>query len=434
MRPLRNLALALALALAPVSLTLRPGLILNTSPTRAQTPQVRKAAAEAQLERTVLVLLRMPPQHFRPGSSYGGGYGDGEGRSARWRAAQRLAHAHGVSLVDEWPMPLLGEDCFVMAVPAGQSVEEAAERLGKDPGVSWSQPMHSYQGKGDPVVHNDPLYPVQPAAREWRLAELHQIATGRNVRVAVIDSMIDKTNPDLQGQVETTQNFAPGRSDAPEDHGTGVAGVIAARADNGVGISGVAPDARLMGLRACWEEAAKGGAAETVCNSLSLAKALDFAINHNAQVINMSLAGPPDMLLGRLLDAALARDIVVVGAYDRNLPGGGFPASHAGVVAVTDEATGPPIAGVLSAPGRDVPTTEPGGRWFLVNGSSYAAAHVSGLFALLRQHAPAAHGLAALVVARPADTIDACATLLQKSPPCHCGCAKPRELLAAVAK
>jgi subtilisin family serine protease len=420
------LALVLALVLAPVSQT-RAAAVEVDRPTDAAGPAGR-----------ILVMLRMPPQHFRPNSNYGGSYGDGEGRSARWNAARRIAHQQGVSVVDEWPMPLLGVDCFVMVVPAGESTEAAAARLARAPGVSWSEPMHIYRGQGEPPTHNDPLYRVQPAAREWRLAELHQISTGRNVRVAIIDSMIEERHPDLAGQVELMENFVSDRSSAPEDHGTGVAGIIAARADNGLGVAGVAPQARLMGLRACWQELPRSGAttggAPTVCDSLSLAKALEFAIDHKAQVVNMSLSGPSDLLLGRLVDVALARDMAVVAAYDRNLPEGGFPASHRGVVAVIDESSDPPIPGVFAAPGRDVPTTEPGGQWRLVNGSSFAAAHVSGLFALMKQRAPLLHSASALVVSRPGVTIDACATLLQNTGPCNCSCVRSHDLVASDAK
>jgi subtilisin family serine protease len=406
----------------------------------AREPEVKPSSAPAEAARQVLVMLRMNPQHFRP-DGYGGAYGDGEGRSARWRAAQRLARAQGVSVVDEWPMPVLGVDCFVMSVPDGGTPEELAARLGRDPSVSWSEPLHTYHARGEPKaqaqndpVPNDPLYRIQPAAREWRLSALHRISTGRDVRVAVIDSGIEAVHPDLAGQVELNRNFVADRPDLAEDHGTGVAGVIAAKANNGVGIVGVAPQARLLGLRACWQEPVgsgeAAGSARTLCDSLSLAKALDFAIARKAQVINMSLSGPPDTLLDRLLDLALADRIVVVAAYDRELPGGGFPASHKGVVAVADEASGPRLPGVFMAPGRDIPTTETGGRWFLVNGSSYAAAHVSGLFALLRQRSPEVHAASALVVTYRSDMIDACATLLQKSTACGCDCVLRHDALS----
>ena len=215
--------------------------------------------------------------------------------------------------------------------------------------------------------------------------------------------------PDLVGQVAQKENFVDGHRDIPEDHGTAVAGIIAARADNGVGIVGVAPNARLLALRACWQESRQA----TLCTSLSLAMALHYAITHDAAVINLSLSGPPDRLLDRLLDVALSRNINVIGAVDRKLPDGGFPASHAGVVAVVDDTGEPALPGALVAPGRDVPTTLPGARWDLVSGSSYAAAHVAGLFALMRERSPAnaAAPSVASVVSFPGGGINACATL-----------------------
>src|SRR5207249_4865370 len=133
------------------------------------------------------------------------------------------------------------------------------------------------------VQHNDPLYPTQPAAHAWRLSELHELATGRNVRVAVVDSGVEQTHPDLAGQVLVAENFVDGRPYAAERHGTAVAGIIGARADDGIGIVGIAPQARLMALRACWQESTD----DTLCTSLSLAKALLFAITHEAEVVNV---------------------------------------------------------------------------------------------------------------------------------------------------
>jgi len=383
--------------------------------------------AEARDERQqVLVLLRLPPVHFRPGADYASGYGDQMGMSARRRIADRIARAHGLTQVGDWPMPLVGVDCFIMTVPAGRSPGEVAAGLSHDPAVAWAEPVNLFHAQGAARPgHNDPLFPAQPAAREWRLADLHATATGRNVRVAVIDSQVETRHPDLAGQVQLSQNFVADRPNPPEQHGTGVAGIIAARADNGIGIAGVAPGARLMALRACWQSPEAGG---TLCDSLSLAKALYFAIDHQAGVINLSLSGPADPLLSKLLDAALARDITVVSAFDRTLPGGGFPASHPGVVAVAEEQAIPPPAGVFSAPGRDVPTTQPGGRWYLVNGSSYAAAHVSGLYALLREHPGLRLGAQALVVARAGGgAIDACASLLRAPGPRNSACGRDHE-------
>jgi subtilisin family serine protease len=100
---------------------------------------------------------------------------------------------------------------------------------------------------------------------------VRKAATGRKVTVAVVDSGIESNHPDLAGQVAVEENFVDGQKYVAELHGTAVAGVIAARAGNGVGIEGVAPDARLLALRACWQ----AGSA-TRCNSFTLAKAINL--------------------------------------------------------------------------------------------------------------------------------------------------------------
>ena len=379
-------------------------------------------AAQAPETDRLLVLLRMPTDHYDGQSGYGGSYGGGAKAAARRHFAEDRARAHGLKLVDDWPMPMAGLDCYVMAVPGGTSVETAAADLSHDPGVEWAEPMQTYRAQGSvpgsvqgsvqgnpkPEPTNDPLYRIQPDAREWRLDALHKLATGRNVRVAVIDSAVEARHPDLAGQVVVSQNFVPGPTPAAEAHGNGVAGIIAAVSGNGKGIVGVAPEARLMALRACAQQA---DAAVTLCDSLSLAKAIYFAVDHRAEVINMSLAGPPDPLLGRLIDMAESRGITVVGAVDSKLPQGGFPASHPGVIAVADENGGEARAGVFGAPGRDVPTAQPGGTWGFVNGSSFAAAHISGLFALLRQRAGKPQSTSALATVQGSDTVDPCASL-----------------------
>jgi subtilisin family serine protease len=98
----------------------------------------------------------------------------------------------------------------------------------------------------------------------------------------------------------------------------------------------------------------------------------------------MSLAGPPDRLLQKLLDVAIGRGIRVVGAADPAVAGGGFPASWPGVVSVASD----PGPQQLSAPGRDIPAPLPGGRYGVLTGSSYAAAHVSGVLALIGELKP----------------------------------------------
>jgi subtilisin family serine protease len=370
-------------------------------------------------DRQILVMVRHPPEHYRPNAAYGGGYGDELARSQRQRLARKIAERHGLMLVDDWPMPMIGYDCFVMAVPDARSTNAAADQVSHDSDVAWSQPVSLYATQASGSSHNDPLFLAEPAARQWRLAELHRLATGRGVKIAVVDSAIEGSHPDLSGQLLVNRNFVAGAAPRAEQHGTAVAGVIAAKADNGLGIAGVAPGARLMGLRACWQQ--PGG--PTVCDSFSLAKALYYAVQQKADVINLSLAGPEDRLLREILGTALGRGTTVVAAYDPRQAGGGFPASLAGVIAVSDRSLAATHGRVYTAPGRDVPTTEPGGRWFLVNGSSFAAAHVTGLVALMRQ----LHGSAApAFVSERTGGIDAFASLARVAGACERSCGQTR--------
>ena len=374
----------------------------------------------------ILVMLHLPRPHFRPDANYAGGYEDDTSRNARRRIAAQLAQAHGLKLGADWPMPVLGVHCFVMEKPANVSSDRIAEILSQDPRVEWAQPMRLFHALGSA----DPLYPLQPGAKLWHLSDIHKIATGRHVHVAVVDSGIETEHPDLAGQVDLKENFVDENPYLSETHGTAVAGIIAARADNGIGIAGVAPDSRLLALRACWEETAE----VTQCNTFTLAKALHSAIMHDAQVINLSLSGPSDRLLQRLLDAALARGIKIIGAVDPRSENGGFPASYPGVFAVTDQipqeaAASTTAAKVLIAPGRDIPTTAPGARWRFVSGTSFAAAHVSGMMALITELQPALapaqvrkviafHSSAPSLVGN----IDACATIAQTARTCSCSC------------
>jgi hypothetical protein len=389
------------------------------APVAAAVPSQARHATDQG--RQILVMLRMPPEHYRPGSTYSGSYGSAVAQGARQRLAERIAKRHGLTLVQNWPMPLLGVDCFVMILPADIPPEAAIAQLSRDKGVAWSQPLQLYHAQA--ATTGDPLMAAQPAAAQWHLAELHRVATGRGVSVAVIDSRIDTKHPDLNGQVVLTQDFVGGRGTAPELHGTAVAGVIAAREGNGAGIAGVAPRARLIGLRACWQQTA----ATTLCDTLSLAKALHFAIDRRARVINLSLSGPRDLLLGRLVEAGLARGEAVVAAFDSAAPGGGFPASQPGVIAVANDGTAGLPARLYLAPGRDIPTTAPGGGWTLVDGTSYAAAHVSGLLALMNERRAAGSG--ALIRTR-GGSLDACASLATASHSCSCECGSGRRLAA----
>jgi subtilisin family serine protease len=393
----------------------------------AAEPAALPATPNATVAQQVLVLLQLPSAHFRPDGNYTGVYANTLGSAARRRYAQSLARAHGLSLATDWPLPMLGLDCYVMEVPAAQDPDAVADQLGRDPRVVWVQRMHQFR----PLAHDDPLFGMQPAAREWQLDELHAAATGRDIRVATIDSGVQLDHPDLKGQIALDIDLVGAVPYAAEDHGTAVAGIIVARANNHVGIAGVAPQARLLALRACWQAAPS----DTQCNTLSLARALHAAIEHGAQVVNLSLGGPPDRLIRQLVELAMARGIGVVAAANRSAAGGGFPAAIGGVIAVTDTSAQTPD-GLWVAPGIDIPTTLPVSRWATVTGASYASAHVSGLLALMLD-AQSRAGTARTPVAndlvrRPDGRVDACASLSRAGSACACACSggSPTALMA----
>nr|WP_229265179.1 S8 family serine peptidase [Duganella sp. 1224] len=448
---------ALAAAHAP-ALAARPESDLPTTDVAATASPGAKD--EYRDDHQLLVMLRLPATHYRPDASYGGRYIEDNSRNARQRRAEALARQHGLTLVEGWAMPVLGIDCYVMRYPDTANAEQLIAQLARDPQVEWAQPVARFEGMAmsqtagaavaadlDAELAGDPLYRVQPAARYWHVAELHRYTSGRDVKVAVIDSGIDAFHPDLQGQLALNNNFVDAGPAPPENHGTAVAGIIAARVGGG-GILGIAPRAKVMGLRACWQQRDL----VTRCNSFTLSKAINFAIQNGAQIINLSLSGPPDRLLDRLLDVALERGISVVGAIDPRATGAAFPASHRGVLAVAaqprfEPAQTAPIPRLTSAPGaialaqpgsaarvsgdsdgsagadppllapgNDIPTSAPGGRWVFVSGSSYAAAHVSGMLALLDELRPGASPaqMRALIqsgAALHAATIDACTAI-----------------------
>ncbi len=266
--------------------------------------------------------------------------------------------------------------------------------LQADRRVLFAQPNYLSQTA---ATHTDPLGSLQYGPKAIRADQAHDRATGRGVRVAVVDTGIDTRQPDLRGRVVEQANFAEGAFDG-EVHGTAVAGVIAATPDNGIGIYGVAPEAELLAIRAC--RAAGPGKPDGVCTSEGLARGIDHALLQGARVINLSLGGPADLLLPRLIDRAVELGTVVVAAAGNAGPAGraAFPAALPKVIAVTaldarDSLYPMASRGEfidLAAPGVEIMTTIPEERFNVFSGTSMAAAHVSGVVALLLQLSPRA--------------------------------------------
>lgn len=359
--------------------------------------------------RQILVMIESPVPHYQPGVAVSG-YAAHAERVRTAAIAGALARDHGAVLVQGWAMRSLALHCFVMEAAPDDTPAALAARIGADPRVESVQPLHLFRAMVGPP-------PALAYRSDAALDRLHRVATGRDVRIAQADSGADLRHPQLAGRLYAARNFVDGGAYAAEVHGTAVAGVIVARAGDGSGTTGVAPDAQLLPLRACWEDPAHPNAA--LCTSFTLAKAIQFALDRGVQVLNLSLTGPHDRLLERLIDRGVARGITVVGAVDPAAPDGGFPASHPRVVAVAVEDNPRPSHAIL-APGRDVLTTVPAGGWGLFSGPSFAAAHVTGIAALLIEARPSLTGEEIRTVlirhGRPAPAgggarLDACAAL-----------------------
>lgn len=320
----------------------------------------------------------------------GGGPGDTYARSADYdssawgrRIASELGKRHKLSTVSQWPVLTLGVHCVVYSIDDGRSFQAVTDELRQERVVNGVYPMNDFH-----TMAADPYKPLQSAVADMQLNEAHRYATGRDVTVAVIDTAIDIHHPDLTGQVSNHRDLVNDSDDdrLGEAHGTAVGGIIAARAGNAAGIVGVAPAARLAALRACWSSTPD--ALDASCNTLTLAKAIDTAIRLKVRVLNLSLTGPRDSLLEALVEAAQAQGMMVVGA----MPSEGradqaFPTAVPGVIRVgvagqaRDDST-------AMAPGTEVFTTLPHERYGYMSGSSIAAAHVSGVIALLLELAP----------------------------------------------
>jgi subtilisin family serine protease len=325
---------------------------------------------------------------------------------------ETLAQSYDLTRVGAFPLTSLGVQCVVFQVPTGSSVNEVIKHLAADPWVESAQLNQRFQGLG--AAHNDEHATLQYGAKVIRADVAHRWATGKGVKVAVVDTGVAMEHPDLHGQIVNHSNFVDGgeQTFGQDIHGTAVAGVIAARAGNGIGIFGTAPEADIVALKACWQLDPR----QALCSSWSLQRAVDFANESGVKLLNLSLAGPPDELLERLLITAEERGITVVAAalQGEGVAAPGFPASMATVIAVLDSDRQGQVRGaiermptqLLAAPGREIITTVPPQAYNFISGSSLAAAHVTGIAALLLEREPGlspAHVRAILgTTARPA--------------------------------
>ena len=314
--------------------------------------------------------------------------------AAARRNADDVRDEYSLLEVDHWPIRSLSVYCFVYRVPPGEDRETVIARLQSDERIASVQALQEFETRTNSIDRYDDTYAkLQHGLSILDVGAAHRISRGHGVRVAIIDSDADVRHEDLQGRLRKIEVFATGKASTDAEHGTAVASVIGANANNAKGIVGIAPESRLELFVSCWTE---DSADNAICNSFTLAKALDTLLDDPPDILNMSLSGPFDPLLASLLAAVRDAGVVIVAARpadvsDRNH----FPASLETVIGVGNSERRQLLSGGakrlpqdIYAPGKQIMVAVPNDSYDFRSGSSLAAAHVSGAIALLLAVSP----------------------------------------------
>ncbi|HIL82946.1 MAG TPA: hypothetical protein EYG52_05455 [Pseudomonadales bacterium] len=305
-------------------------------------------------------------------------------------AAQNLIQAvlrfHGLTKVSQFTIQALKVEAVVAEFGPSRNLDDVVSALSADNRVQSVQSVKPYTL----MSYNDPYFALQSTVNGDQIDSIHQISTGKNVVVGIVDTGVDRWHPELIDNIVYTKNLVDYDQDSfdSDEHGTAVAGVIASAANNDLGIVGVAPDVQLMVFKACHQEKASR---RTSCDSLSIIKALGDVLVQQPDILNLSLSGPRDAIIARLLREVYRNGIVVLGAVDESRGlAESFPANMEEVIAVgTTINLGGEFTNVLLAPGTDMLTTAPGATYGFKSGSSMATAYVSGIVALMKERNPA---------------------------------------------
>ncbi len=234
------------------------------------------------------------------------------------------------------------------------------------------------------------LYPDEITA-QWGLKHLlihnmWEITRGNpEIIVAVLDTGIDSSHPDLAGQVIKEVNFSSSPTSGDiYGHGTHIAGIIAAKLDN-QGIAGVAPSSRLLNVKVAEDDG--------TCDIENVASGIKWAVDNGARIINISIQlSNTSESLEKAIEHAIENGVIIVAAAGNNrFEQAVYPAYHPATIAVTaitQENTLAPLANAASwidfaMPGHNIYSTMPNGAYGYKTGTSFATAHMSGFVALL---------------------------------------------------
>ena len=298
------------------------------------------------------------------------------------QALARIAARLQLTRLDTQSFTLTSRTLQRWRIDGNRSVAQTLRLLARYRGIVAAQPNYVYG-----LTQSAQAAPTDAGAQyvvgKLRLTEAHRITSGDNVLVAVVDSRVDTQHPDLAGVIAGEYDALGGTS-KPHAHGTAMAGAIAAHSK----LIGVAPKVRLLAIRTF---AGEGESAQGT--TFNILKGIDWAAAQGARIVNMSFAGPADAMLRELLSKASARGIVLIAAVGNDGPRAPplYPAADRHVIGVTatdvedklmpQANRGAQVA--VAAPGVDVLAAAPDGAYAMTSGTSVAAAHASGVAALL---------------------------------------------------
>lgn len=298
------------------------------------------------------------------------------------RKAKAIANDYGLSILAEWPLRNLDVHCFAILQPSA----DVLQALEQDERVRWVQSFNSFSVK---TSHTDsttsrPFIDQSPINQFF----LDVSERGNNVKIAVIDTSADTSHPDLRYSSITELNFVGNRGlKTKEAHGTAVVGLIVAKPSSPEGVTGLANEATVHLLRGCWQNAKGKG----VCNTLTLALAIDAAIDAQPDILNLSLTGPDDRVLNELLTVLLKKNTLVVAAYDESRASQErFPMQQPGVIyayGLDGESDHPIGDNIFYAPKHAV-SLAPKAGYELVSGHSIAAPSITAVAACLIHRQP----------------------------------------------
>jgi subtilisin family serine protease len=300
-----------------------------------------------------------------------------------------LARRHRLTRLQSVAFPLGGTTLTRWKIPDRRSVPAVVRALETDATVLSAQPNYLFALQDAAAIPQAPHEgdPAQYMLDKMHLPQAHELAKGK-VLVAVIDSGVDITHPDLAGDIAGTFD-AIGNGLKAHAHGTAIAGAIAAHGR----LMGAAPAAQILAVRAF--SGTDGGDDGT---TFAIMSGLSWAVSHGARVVNMSFAGPQDPGIARSLAAAHDKGVVLVaaagnkGAKSPPL----YPAADPNVIAVTATDANdqlPAFANrgryvAVAAPGVDLMLLAPNGTLQFSSGTSFSAAYVTGTAALMLERRP----------------------------------------------